>query len=911
MTRYYCLVLLLFCSVALTAQQQNREGYLKAAQARVAQHDYNGAYQLYQIALDYDSSRQDIRFLVGENAYKARAYRVAEEALNRIAKDPKADTLQLTDFYLGELSLVRGDYEKSIGYFEQFQDEYPSAPAIYLSRARSQIVDADWAAERNRDPREVQVTHLPEGVNTPSSDFGYVIQGDQAYFTSVNTPFKKDTLVPIRDLSRLMIRTGENTSQPMSKVLNLENKLVANATFSDGGNRIYFSICEYIRFDEVRCDLYTSNRNEKQEWTVPVPLADLNVAGYSTTQPNVGMDEEGKSYLYFASNRPGGRGLRDIYRAPILDVNRFGPAEALTDINTEGDDMAPFYDSKRQTLFFTTDGRFTFGGLDLYKSYWDGTGFYRPINLGQPVNSSYDDNFYSRFDEKDKAYFASDRVNGETIYWSDEEEVCCYDIYEFVPDNRIDLLALTYDGRTKAKLEGATVGLYKLENGEYTLVEEIMNPLDNDFNFRLDPGGQYELRATRDGYTSAIDKFDLRDPEFVDKSFIRRELYLFRGIMLDVLTFRASDRAELNGTTVKLFAVSEDGTEELLDEVTNQAGNTFEFPLELGLRYVVRGEKTNFGPDEEEIDLRNVEPSGPATRIERRLYLGQLLEVYVFDSRTKQPLDSATVDLGFLAGIRSGERIPKTNLTDNYFKFGINLDEPVELVSSRSGYRTERDTLVFTRTDLDMEGGRLIYDVYLTPAGIDNLLPLRLFFDNNVPNPNLASSQRIDYGATYEDYYGRKTKFIEEFTQGMPAEEAFTTGGRFNDFFNLQVQGGWDDLKYLSEQLVDYLADGNRLTLTMKGYSSPRASDAYNKRLAGVRIKSVERWFERYDNGVLLPYIRRGDLSFRSVPLGESQATEEARALSDRLEDSRVNVYSIIASLERRVEIIDASTEER
>ena len=80
---------------------------------------------------------------------------------------------------------------------------------------------------------------------------------------------------------------------------------------------------------------------------------------------------------------------------------------------------------------------------------------------------------------------------------------------------------------------------------------------------------------------------------------------------------------------------------------------------------------------------------------------------------TKQPLDSATVDLGFLAGIRSGERIPKTNITDNYFKFGINLDEPVELVSSRSGYRTERDTLVFTRTDLDMEGGRLIYDVYL------------------------------------------------------------------------------------------------------------------------------------------------------------------------------------------------------
>ncbi|MGB3547501.1 MAG: hypothetical protein WBA17_11035, partial [Saprospiraceae bacterium] len=556
-----------------------------------------------------------------------------------------------------------------------------------------------------------------------------------------------------------------------------------------------------------------------------------------------------------------------------------------------------------------TDGRFTFGGLDLYKSYWDGTGFYRPINLGQPVNSSYDDNYYSRFDEKDKAYFASDRVNGETIYWSDEEEVCCYDIYEFVPDNRIDLLALTFNGRTKAKLEGATVGLYELVAGEYQLVEEITNPLDNDFNFRLNAGGQYELRATRDGYTSAIDKFDLRDPEFVDKAFIIRELYLFRGIMLDVLTFRASDQADLNGTTVKLYAVAEDGTEELLDEKTNQAGNTFEFPLELGRRYVVKGEKANFGPDEKEIDLRNYEPSGSETRLERRLYLGQLLEVYVFDSRTRQPLDSATVDLGFLAGIRSGERIPKTNFMDNYFKFGINLDEPVELISSRSGYRTERDTLVFTRADLDMEGGRLIYDVYLTPAGIDNLLPLRLFFDNNVPNPNLAATRNIDYGETYSDYYGKKDLFIKEFTAGMPSEEAFTTGGLFNDFFDLQVKAGWSDLKYLSEQLVSYLGEGNRLVLTMRGYSSPRASDAYNERLSARRILAVENWFRRYDNGVLLPYIKRGDLKFRSVPLGESQAAEQARQLSDRLEDSRINVYSIIASLERRVEIIDATTE--
>jgi Tol biopolymer transport system component len=70
--------------------------------------------------------------------------------------------------------------------------------------------------------------------------------------------------------------------------------------------------------------------------------------------------------LFFASNRPGGEGGKDIWCCKIEGDQFFGP-ENVSAINTPGDDVAPFYHPKTATLYFRSDSLTTdMGGFDVY-----------------------------------------------------------------------------------------------------------------------------------------------------------------------------------------------------------------------------------------------------------------------------------------------------------------------------------------------------------------------------------------------------------------------------------------------------------------------------------------------------------------------------------------------------------------
>ncbi len=84
-------------------------------------------------------------------------------------------------------------------------------------------------------------------------------------------------------------------------------------------------------------------------------------------------------------------------------------------------------------------------------------------------------------------------------------------------------------------------------------MEEITNFNDNSFNFKVEPGMKYQLTVEKDGFTMALDEFDLSSPELVDLPFMERVLELNPKINIDVFTFNSADDAELLGVTVKLF----------------------------------------------------------------------------------------------------------------------------------------------------------------------------------------------------------------------------------------------------------------------------------------------------------------------------------------------------------------------
>ena len=899
----YLLALLLLVSTSLVAQNQSFLGYIEAGDRASQKDDHYNAYRLYQIAMEFDGGSKyeerapEVYYKAGVAAYKTSAFEQSRAYLMQLDTSGQMEKYPLARYYLGQAQFRQGYYDQAVASFEQFLDTQPKADAIMRTRAETQIDDANVAIDMLSRSEDIQMRHLGE-VNSDDSDVAYVRgPNNTRYFSSNQYEWKGDSLTPHRTISRIVQYGADAGAVPVGELINVAGKNVAHTAFNKDMTMVFYSVCDFRDYDQLQCDLYRAAVDASGNWTNPEKL-DLNQAGSYTGQPSVGaVRGADQQFLYFSSDRPGGQGGKDLYRASLGTDGSLGTPENLTAINTPGDDVTPFYHEERSTLFFATDGRFTFGGLDVYRSGYAGGEWREPVNLGSPINSAADDAYYTQFDEPDQAYLASRRQTGEAVYYSDAKDVCCYDLYEFAPPTGVEIQVLTFNKASREELDGTTVALYLMSDDGPELIDELTNLEGNDFNFYGEAGEAYQLVATKSGFTKAIDEFDLSSPELVDEASVVRELYLAPAVILDVFTFNSMDDQPLPGATVKLFEVAEDGTLTLLDEITNLEGNDAQFTLEIGKNFSVEAMKAGFGGAKTSVDLVDFDPNSGSRNLRRDLYLGQQMEIYVIDGITDEPVDNATIRLQKASGRLVGEQ---TNPTGNDFYFTLNLDEPFYLNTTRDGYLPRQDTLTFTEGDLSDGGGKVVYYIPLFPTDPYRFLPFEVYFDNDHPDPDsYASTTDQTYEQTYYPYIDRKSAFQVKASDGLDDQQAFLTRSNIDQFFNQEVEDGWKLLSNFGRALIGYLEEGNTFNLELAGYASPRAPTEYNRRLSARRNMSLENYMRGYGDGTLGAYLDDGTISITETALGESTANLER--IYERIDRERESIYSIEASLERRV----------
>lgn len=193
------------------------------------------------------------------------------------------------------------------------------------------------------------------------------------------------------------------------------------------------------------------------------------------------------------------------------------------------------------------------------------------------------------------------------------------------------------------------------------------------------------------------------------------------------------------------------------------------------------------------------------------------------------------------------------------------------------------------------------------PETLQDFLPLALYFDNDEPDKRTSRiTTRKTYDDTYFRYMDRKNEFVRKLTASMQPDGASEATLALEDFFDKEVKKGYDYLLLFSEILLKRLESGERVEIVLKGYTSPRANTDYNDRLARRRISSLNNYFASYQKGRFAPYLESGKLVISEVPFGEALAPSE---ISDDLEDEQNSIYSVEASMERRVEIVEVRLE--
>ncbi len=128
-----------------------------------------------------------------------------------------------------------------------------------------------------------------------------------------------------------------------------------------------------------------------------------------------GVDPDGILYLtergdqvYFALVNEAGN--RDLYKMEKL-LDGWSESKALTELNSEWDDMYPYLLIDGQTLFFSSKRDGGMGGFDIYKTTYDSESktFSEPVNMGIPFNSPKDDFLFVTDEFNGKGWFASNR----------------------------------------------------------------------------------------------------------------------------------------------------------------------------------------------------------------------------------------------------------------------------------------------------------------------------------------------------------------------------------------------------------------------------------------------------------------------------------------------------------------------
>jgi outer membrane protein OmpA-like peptidoglycan-associated protein len=210
-------------------------------------------------------------------------------------------------------------------------------------------------------------------------------------------------------------------------------------------------------------------------WQDPQPFSFNGGVHYSVGHPAISRD--GK-FLYFASDMPGGYGGFDIYTSEIHSDGSFSKPKNLNTLNSQGDDEFPMI-SEEGFLYFSSNGRVGFGGLDIYKASGSGAEFGEVQNLGKPINSEKDDFGYFAINaEADKGIIASNREGG---LGSD-------DLYFFTRLPAILNLALLENPGGR-KIAGASIRLISKDHPDIVSYSDKNGmsqvPISQDMNYML------------------------------------------------------------------------------------------------------------------------------------------------------------------------------------------------------------------------------------------------------------------------------------------------------------------------------------------------------------------------------------------------------------------------------------------
>jgi outer membrane protein OmpA-like peptidoglycan-associated protein len=338
------------------------------------------------------------------------------------------------------------------------------------------------------------------GINTPYPELFPLLSADgqTLYLTRRINGIDEDFFYVVPDTCG-----GWQSARNMGSPPNTLQQEAAQ-TISADGHYLFFMRCDnrtLSGWDQGGCDLYMAYTADSI-WSTPQSFGGtINTPGFEG-MPCLSSDNR---ELYYVSDREGGFGGLDIWSSRFEHGLWQAPRNMGKEINTPGDETAPFIYADNATLYFASTGKQGIGGSDFFISRRvDDTTWSEAEHMGLPLNTPFDEASLSLNAAGDTAYFASDRdsVAGN------------FDIYQcplperFRPGQVAYVKGYVYDSIDRDALNYANIYITDSATNK-DLYQVQSNRGDGSYTIALPVGHTYLFFIDRIAFHNAYDTLNI------------------------------------------------------------------------------------------------------------------------------------------------------------------------------------------------------------------------------------------------------------------------------------------------------------------------------------------------------------------------------------------------------------------
>ncbi|HEX7411078.1 MAG TPA: tetratricopeptide repeat protein, partial [Bacteroidales bacterium] len=511
------LTILLVLQLSVPAQ-------IRKANRLFARYDYANAIPFYKKVIDKNKKHKTEAMERLADCYRLTSnFTEAAGWYKKVVETPGIDPINY--YYYGQALRSNGNTQLAREQFKKFASLKPDDPR---GNTFANMIDQTdkWKSEQ----KHYAVVNA-EKLNSVNSEFCPVFFKDGIMFTSDrrNTGVF-DKTYGWTGANYLNIFYADARLQPDTNYAFSDPKLYSgkiNEPFHDGpasfnkdGSLIFFTRAikkrgeiDSTRFYTNRLKLFSSHF-DGNKWGDIVPFP-YNSEDYSVGHPALSSDG---NTLYFVSDMPGGSGGTDLYISKRESDSWSKPINLGNVLNSSGNEEFPSLNND-SILYFSSDGLTGIGGLDIFRTNIITTGFTQPENLHAPLNSPADD-FGVLFNANETAgIFSSNRSGGigeDDLYTTHRIQ------------DSILFAGFVKDKATLLPLAGATV--FALNSR--TLKVRIVKTDDKGYySTYVRNGDNLTVKGMSQGFTSDLLNSDIKKDSRVKEVAAPRDLLLskFKG----------------------------------------------------------------------------------------------------------------------------------------------------------------------------------------------------------------------------------------------------------------------------------------------------------------------------------------------------------------------------------------------